>query len=168
MEYGDIKYEMARNLSSHFYIFLLSYIKQDILGMTYVYFKNIGSNLFTHAFPALFPVRFKYGIFTLEFYKIYGVLFLFLIGTPFLFLKKKIRGFFNNQDLEIFTFLYIPVFWFLFTSGITFWQADRILLPAYPLVILLFLFWASRVEKVGNIRFNDTSTAPPENVTGLS
>jgi hypothetical protein len=39
---------------------------------------------------------------------------------------------------------YLPIFWIVFTSGLTFWQADRILIIIYPIMVSLVVYLISK------------------------
>ncbi len=146
MNTTNIQYETAKLIIDQYEPLLKSYIYKDILGLSYVFLKNIWNNIFTYAFPSIFPPRLEYGLFTVKFYKIYGFLLFILICLPFIFLNF----FLHLKNLKIkkeLFYMYLCVYWILFSSGITFWQADRILLPIYPFAVIALIYWLSILYK---------------------
>lgn len=53
------------------------------------------------------------------------------------FLLYRLR---KNGELGKFVILLCPIVWVIGTSGLTFWQGDRIVLPVLPVWIVLYLF----------------------------
>lgn len=145
MEMTRSSYEIARSFVQSHESLAVSYAFSDLYGLVLLFLRNIWNNIFTHAFTSFFPPRIELYSYSLKFYKFYGIILLFLIFFPILSFRPKKISFNKIIKSEIFM-LRLVIIWIVFSSGITYWQADRILLPIYPLVIILTLYSTVRVR----------------------
>jgi hypothetical protein len=85
----------------------------------------------------------------------YSIIHLFMIPFSIIVLidlvKKK-----SAKMIEIIISLLVPISLIFFTSGITFWQGDRVVLPSLPLWITLYslvisLSWEKITKKSNSV-----------------
>jgi len=121
---------------------MLVYLVRNYKLSIYIYLENIKENILTKSNfinPKEHLLLFGYMIFLNGVYFVLHLLMLPLVLVLFVILIVKYqqeRDF--RKQIEKVVYLLTPFLLILVTSGITFWQGDRIVLPSLPLWITLY------------------------------
>ncbi len=142
----ELSQELARNLSSQEKKKLIFENKSTFLNL---YLTNLKDNITGYGTNIILPAKFDvktYVTFGSEYNKILYVCFLILlpIYIIFCFIDIFLR---KIKHLE-FIFIGLLFYYIVFSSGISFFQADRLVLFAIPLWIILYIILIQRMIKV--------------------
>lgn len=146
--YGDANNMTVRQARKHTNLFdqkdMLKYLLIHYKTSLRAYLSILKSNFWTGSNFINYPNKHTglsiYMIITNKMY-----IFFHLLMTPILLRVSAIL--FNKKqwaDLETILCLMIPMYIIILTSGITFWQGDRIILPSLPLWLVLYSVALSR------------------------
>ncbi len=158
--YGDVNSIPVKQAREYIKSFdqreIIRYLITHFAASVRTYIKALSENFLTYSSFINYP---KPNIF-LFYYMVmvnvmYSIIHLFMIPFSIIVLidlvKKK-----SAKMIEIIISLLVPISLIFFTSGITFWQGDRVVLPSLPLWITLYslvisLSWEKITKKSNSV-----------------
>ncbi len=141
----NLKYELARSLIDKFSYIIIPYILSDPLGLLKTYLSNLVDNFDSYSILAMSPENIKLGFKTQKFNFYFSRLLLLFQFFIFAFLLSRWN--YIKESLWDILSIFLPAYFISLTSGISFWQGDRLVITAYPLWIFIFVFIFSNFMK---------------------
>lgn len=138
----NLEYELARSLIDKFSYIIIPYISSDPLGLLKAYLSNLADNFDSYSILAMCPENIKLGFKTQKFNMYFSRFLLYFQVFIIIFLLARWKD--RKESLWDILSIFIPAYFISLTSGLSFWQGDRLVITVYPLWVFIFVFIFSK------------------------